>query len=251
MIPDLDTLITGPFLWLQFAAALAATVRGFAGFGAAMLFVPIVAAAYDPLSAVAILFVTDSVVAFPLFWKAVRICAWREVGWLSAGAAVTVPVGLWLLLTTDPVILRWGFSIAILAALVPMFLGWRYRGAPGRGLALSVGGMSGLAGGASSLFGPPVLLFWMSGESEAAVIRANVIVFLFMAGIVSGSGLALTGSFTQERLLLTVMVLPTYAFFCAVGARGFRRSSEGFFRRLALALCALTALATMPVWSSL
>ena len=44
------------------AAALAGLVRGFSGFGAAMVFVPIAGALYSPEQAVVLLFLTDTVV---------------------------------------------------------------------------------------------------------------------------------------------------------------------------------------------
>src|SRR5258708_36542058 len=97
MLPHLDI-----FVPLSLIAALAGAVRGFAGFGTALVFIPIASGIVPPWQAVVILFVIDSVTTLPLVPAAVRICTWREVAPLSVGAAITVPVGAYFLLTVDP-----------------------------------------------------------------------------------------------------------------------------------------------------
>src|SRR5436189_148985 len=40
-----------------------------------------------------------------------------------------------------------------------------------------VGALSGFAGGATTLAGPPIALFWLGGGADVATFRANVIAF--------------------------------------------------------------------------
>src|SRR5215510_6738863 len=78
-------------------AAVAGLVRGFSGFGSAMIFVPVASALTSPHTAVVMIFVCDTVLTVPLVIAAVRTCVWREVIPLAAGALATVPLGIWLL----------------------------------------------------------------------------------------------------------------------------------------------------------
>src|SRR5882672_12486218 len=52
-------LIDERFAWVAAAAALAGLVRGFSGFGSAMIFVPVASAIYEPRIAVVLLFIFD------------------------------------------------------------------------------------------------------------------------------------------------------------------------------------------------
>ena len=98
MDPDLWVQVSeGRFLWLAAAGALAGLVRGFSGFGAAMIFVPVASALYSPPLAVATMFLVDTLISLPLAIGAVRQAQWRPVLLIFAGAAATVPLGAWRL----------------------------------------------------------------------------------------------------------------------------------------------------------
>src|SRR5690349_10026732 len=85
------------FAWLALAALLAGLVRGFSGFGAAMMFMPIASAAYDPVAAIAVLWIIDVLVSLPYLAPQLRRCVWREVIPLVLGAAVALPLGVLIL----------------------------------------------------------------------------------------------------------------------------------------------------------
>src|SRR5436305_15291332 len=88
-------------------AALAAITRGFSGFGGAMIYMPLIAAIYDPRIAAVTILVVDFVSATPFAIPEVRRCTWREVGPLSIAMAAGLPLGVWLLIVLDPIVLRW------------------------------------------------------------------------------------------------------------------------------------------------
>jgi len=248
---DPGGLLDGRFAALAVAAGLAGLVRGFSGFGAAMVFVPLASALYGPPSAVVLLFVMDLVVSAPMLPPAFRRCRWAEVAPLAVGATLTVPLGVRILTWADPLVLRYATSTAILAIVAVMAAGWRYRRRPSIPATLAVGGVSGLAGGAASLYGPPVILFWLGGQSGAATVRANVFAFFGVVAVAAAVTFWLNAMFTRDRLLLTLLPLPAYAVAMWAGARSFRRVPEGLFRGISLALCAAAALAALPLWDGL
>ena len=66
--------------WRALAVAvLAGLVRGFSGFGSALIYMPLVAAVYDPRVAAVTLLLIDTVGAAPFAVRAVDQCTWREV----------------------------------------------------------------------------------------------------------------------------------------------------------------------------
>lgn len=230
------------------AAALAGLVRGYTGFGAAMVFVPVASVVYGAHVAVPLVFLMDVPPTVPLVIGGLRRCDPRAIGWLALGACLAIPLGVWGLsaLPEEPV--RWVIAVAILVTVVALAAGWRYRGPAGRAVSLGVGGASGLLGGLASLYGPPVILFWLSGQDDAARVRANVMVYFGVTTVVSGASLWIAGLFHRDILLGALALAPLYGALIWVGARAFRVLPERLFRPFALLLIAGAAIGAMPVW---
>jgi uncharacterized membrane protein YfcA len=77
-IASLLGVIDDRFLWIAAAAALAGIVRGFSGFGTAMVYMPVASALYEPKIAVVQLFNFDVVATLPLLVGAWRRCLARD-----------------------------------------------------------------------------------------------------------------------------------------------------------------------------
>jgi len=240
-----DTAILIP---LYAAALLAGLVRGFSGFGAAMTFVPIAAMVVGPPAAVILIFVIDLIPAWALVPGAARHCDLRQVLPLALGAALTIPVGAWLLASTDPTALRWALPILSLAAVGLLASGWRYQGNPGPALSGAVGGTSGFLGGLTSFFAPPIVLFWLGGPSHHAAVRANLIMFFASSSIVCAISYGSQGLVTHGLVIKGLTLLPAYGAAIWLGTRLFGRASERTFRLIAYALIALAAVISLPLW---
>ena len=216
-----------------------------------MVFIPVASAIYGPKVAVVVLFIVDGIITFPLVFKAVHECSWSDVMYLTIGAAVAVPLGVHVLLITDSEVLRWFISLAILVLVAVLASGWRYQKRPPVAACIGVGGVSGFAGGIANLYGPPIVLFWLGGRSDAATVRANIIVYFALISVVAGLTYWWNGLFSQRTLTLSISLMPFYAAAVWLGARSFRFAPEVLFRRLALALIAVIAVASLPGWESL
>lgn len=236
---------------LALATAVAALVRGFSGFGSAMIFVPVASAATSPQTAVVLLLMTDALLTLPMVVPAARRCVWREVLPLGAGALATVPLGVYLLLVVDPVPMRWTISILILVLVALLASGWRWSRPPSLARTAVVGGASGLTGGMTGLAGPPVILFWMAGHGGPATIRANIIVFFAMTGLFNFGAYLVGGLLTAERVAAGLALGPVYALALVAGIGLFRFASDRFFRLLAFGLCAFAALSGLPLLDGL
>ncbi|QDO97173.1 sulfite exporter TauE/SafE family protein [Ferrovibrio terrae] len=248
-LPDSFLFLTEPRYWaVAGAAALAGLVRGFSGFGGAMVFMPIASLLYEPKLAAILLFIADDIAALAMLPAAVRRCIWREVLLLGIAAVIAVPFGVALLVVADADVMRWVICLVILLAVVLMALGWRYTGRLGLPATLGTGMLAGLSGGAAALPGPPVVLLWLGGQGNAATVRANLIVFFGFTATASGIAYWWSGLFTQTSLLMSLPLIPAYLLPLSLGSRLFARSSEQQFRRVALALCAFAALSGLPLW---
>jgi hypothetical protein len=228
-------------------AALAGLVRGFSGFGGAMIFMPLAAAIYDPRIAAVTILLADFASTAPFAISETRRCNWREVLPLSIAMAVGVPFGTWALLVLDPTVLRWCIAIIVLSLLPPLALGWRYHGEPGMAVTAGVGLFSGVSAGAVQIAGPPVILYWLSRGGNAVAVRANVMVFFMLCGIVLVADYAYEGLFTAQTLTLSFLLGIFYLVGVGLGSYIFRGSSDVLYRRVAYVIIALAALLSLPV----
>lgn len=238
----------GAFL-LMGVAFVAGLVRGFAGFGVALIFMPVAARLAGPLPALIFLLTMDFWGPLPQLPRALREGHRRTALRLLAGAALFMPLGIFLLTRVPEVPLRYGMSIATLLTLSIMVSGYRYQGALGPRGEFGLGALGGLMGGAIGQAGPPVILFYMVRPLEAAVIRANLI--LYFAGIVVLTFLilALTGHLSGAALLMGLVLTPVYLLAVTLGGRMFGAGGGGAgYRPVAYVVIGLSAVLGLPIW---
>lgn len=247
-MPSFDFL-TGPSFWVAALAALvAAGVRGFSGFGAGLIFMPVAAACFGPQDAAGALYVIDTILIMPFAARAARIVDWKELAPLGVGAVVAVPLGVFVLVHANAVPLRWMLSLAILVAVAVLAAGWRYHGPTRVWLSLVVGSVAGFLSGSLQIPGPPVLVYWLGRSVVSATMRANAVTFFLFTASISGVGLYLGGIFTPHVMALSLVLFPIYAVGLFVGGRLFGRASEVTYRRIAYATILFVAVASMPVF---
>lgn len=231
-------------LAITFAASLA---RGFSGFGAALIFIPLASALLGPKVAVPLLLVADGVMTAGMVPGAVRKADRRDVLTMAVGAFVGVPAGTWLLTTLDPLVLRWGI-VALAALMLALLLsGWRYRGRPKPPLTILVGVISGFFSGAAQVGGPPVVAYWLGGTIPASTVRANIVFFFAITTALGAIGYVWSGLITLQILLLALIIAPVYGFGAWAGSRMFGLASDQTFRRICLTMIALATVVSMPV----
>ena len=95
-----------------------------------MIYMPLIAAIYDPRIAAVTILLVDFFATTPFAIPEMRRCTWREVLPMSARDGGGVPFGTWALIVLDPIVLRWCIAILVLSLLPVLASGWRYRGAP-------------------------------------------------------------------------------------------------------------------------
>lgn len=230
------------------AGFLAGTVRGFSGFGSAIVFLPVAAQALPPFQALTTVVIADLLGALPNAPRALRACDKGDLFRLLVGLAVALPLGLWALTLLEPETFRYGVSALALALLLCLLLGVRYRGPTPNAMVYGVGGLSGFSCGLAGLPGPPVILFYMARPLPPAAIRANTFIFLTSADIAMLPALYALGHFDPDAALLgCLLIAPTMAG-NLFGAWLFRPDYERLYRFVAYAVIGTIALVSLPFW---
>ncbi|WP_421857366.1 TSUP family transporter [Oricola sp.] len=228
------------------AVFAAGVVRGFSGFGAGMIVVPVAAAAYSPQHAVVVFLVLDTLPALPLVIPTLRKVSLAELAPVVAGYACLLPLGIWFLKTGDTGVLRWCMSAVIILAAVCLWSGWKYTGPRSLAVRAGVGGLAGFLGGSMGVPGPPVVLYWMAQSNGAGFVRAHLIVFLTVAQWFAGIGLISAGLVTREALTLGFISAPLFLVALLIGARMFGQATETAYRRIAFGIIITAAVLTLP-----
>jgi uncharacterized membrane protein YfcA len=242
-----DALLDRRVLAAVAIAALAGLVRGFSGFGSALIYMPLVAAVYDPRVAAVTLLLIDTVGAAPFAVRAFPQCTWREVLPIFLSAAIAIPFGTMALLVVDPTVLRWFIALLVLSLLAVLISGWRYRGTPRLPVTVGVGLFSGFGGGAVQIAGPAVIIYWLGGGNPAATVRANLLVYFLLTDVLLCVVYYLQDLFTPDTVALALLLAVPFFLATAAGAYFFHGASELLYRRIAYAIIAAAALVSMPL----
>lgn len=243
-----DALATQGLWALAIAVFLAGIVRGFTGFGTAMVYLPIAGTILPPVWAILSLMVFDLLGPLPNIPRALRDGAPRDIGRLVGGTLIGLPLGLFLLFRLEPDIFRWIVSVVTLTLLALLVLGWRYRGELSWRMMLSTGGLSGFLGGVSGLPGPPVIMLYMSSSQAVASIRANILLYLLVFDLLALTLMAVAGRMELLPMMIGGVLIIPYLVGNIAGAALFRPRFEKFYRRVAYVLIAVSALFHLPVW---
>ena len=227
-------------------AFVSGTARGFSGFGSALIFMPLASSIAGPRLVAALLLIIDFVAAAPLVPNAWKQADRKATAVMVAGALVGVPIGTWFLSRLDPVTTRWIISGFVLALLLLLLSGWRYRGKDHPALSVGIGALSGFCSGLAQTGGPPIVGYWLGRPVASHIARANILLFFGASDFFSLVSYSLTGLITSDAIRFSLLVGPVYALGVLIGASLFGRASETLFRAICYALIAIAVVVGLP-----
>jgi uncharacterized membrane protein YfcA len=137
--------------------------------------------------------------------------------------------------TLEPRILYVALGVAVLAITALTYAAPSLRVGPRLERVLSpvVGALSGLLGGASSLFGPPIMIYLLTLRMERAEFIATVSLLYFVGAALFTVSLIAVGVFgPSEALYSTVALAPVFGGMMIGQAIGGRLNRRGFERTL-------------------
>lgn len=188
---------------LAFAAVfLGGLVRGFSGFGAALVMTPLLALIYTPLEAVVYASILSLCGTIFLFGRSLKQADKTTAFWLLLGSLPTLLLGNAALLLVPAGTMRVFFALVIIALSLITLAGFIYRGAPRRRLALMVGGLGGFMYGSVGAGGTPSMIYLTGTDDNKSRARATVVVHATLCLILSILVLGLTGSQLKNLFLM-------------------------------------------------
>lgn len=231
----------GAALWMAAAVFVAAFVRGYSGFGYSAMVIAASSVVTNPLKFVAVVVLLEFAMSAQAWRGAGPDVDWRRVGFLLAGGAVGLPLGLWALTAVSEDAARAVISAYVLAMCAVLLGGWRLQ-AEVRGPAnLGAGLVSGLAN-APGMGGLPVAAFFATQPMAPAVFRATLIAYFPILDLYSAPLYWAHGLVSRDTLWASLWALPLTVVGNWLGGRHFFGTDPQEFRRVAILLLAGLAL---------
>ncbi len=249
-MPDLlaQTLALPGFWALVPTIFIAGVVYGFAGFGAALVFMP-VASALVPIEVAVAAFAVSATSSFftvvPRAWGQVNRSG---VTVMVVCATLSASLGLWVLRITDLTVLRWAVIAVTATTLLALIAGWRYAAPPTFAARSAIGLATGFVGGATGLLGPVMVLFQLAGRDSVATSRATALVFLTVTSLLLLPLMAMQGMVTPPAVVLGLVLLLPYGAGTYLGAGLFQPGLERFYRIVAYSIIIAAILLGLPIW---
>lgn len=236
------------FAIVAVAALLAGLVRGFVGFGTAMVYLPIAGLFLSPVQALVTLTLIDLFGPIPVLRQVWPDAHRVDLRRLLIGVALALPLGIAALVVLNPEQFRTIVGFASLAMLLILITGWRYSGSLAPWAVYGTGGAAGFLGGVAGIPGPPVILIYMASPHPARVIRANTTLFLYGYDVMLLIALVVGVTIEWSYVWLGLLLIIPYLIGNLTGAALFVPQHERAFRWVAYLLIATSALIGLPIW---
>ena len=214
-----------------------------AGFGLAMIAMPLLIALHVPL------FVAAPLVALVnLLARIIQIVHYRrdihlsDVWPLMLAAALGIPVGVFVLQDFDPTVISRLLGLIVLGYAGMQIFNF-YIPAMSHSLwAYGMGFASGLLGGAYNIGGPPVIIYATGRKWPTIIFKANIQVMAFSNAVLIIAAQSAKGNVDENVLLIFLISIPLILIGLVLGFLLEPHISQDHFRRIVLGLLVLLGL---------
>jgi uncharacterized membrane protein YfcA len=232
------------------AAFAGGCIRGFVGFGGALVTILVLSVLLGPQAAVAVAALSGLPAMLQLLPAAVRDAERRFVVPFALATFLAAPAGTLVLVSVEPGLMKMAIAGFVLVMVAMLWRGWALPASAGLAGTIAAGVASGFIQGSSGIGGPPAVAAALARPGSAVQQRANTI------GAVSGLNLCalvplyLFGVFTPAVLVFSLLSIPAYSGGTWLGARYFSIGGQRHYRNAALLLLALTGAVTFVIAAS-
>lgn len=245
MIAGQDVALGARFYAMLVVVFVAGIIRGFTGFGSAMLIVPALAALYGPAQAVVIEVLIEVPVVLGFVPLAVREADRRTILPMLGMFVLFVPLGAVLLTVVNPELVKVLISLFVLAAVVAMSQQARIAALLSPKADYLAGALSGVTQGLTGMGGPLFAMALIARGDSSVRTRANISALAGGIIVLSVVSFWAFGLITVPILVYAALAIPAMMAGVWVGAVLFKRWSHRNLRGVILCFLAVTALVTL------
>lgn len=212
---------------------ISAALQAAFGFGSALLAIPLLILLLGIKSAVPLVALVGISINLVILIRGWRQLEFREALILVLSSLAGIPVGLYLLINLPEDVVKTVLGLILIAFGIFNLAGFRLPLATGSWLAVPLGFIAGILGGAYTTNGPPVVIYGLLKGWEKERFRTTLQGYFLVTGIVIALGHGLAGLWSGQVLTGLGVSLPAVVLGVIAGERITSRiSSEEFTRAL-------------------
>lgn len=227
------------------ATLIAAIVRGFTGFGFALILIAAVSIFDIPAVVIPMVLLLDLAVSVHLIPSVRRDINWTVLTPILMGAAIGVPIGVAVLANLPADSMRIAIALCILGAVLVLRKGYQLAKQPGPLAASLTGLAAGFLAGSVGMPGPVIVVFLLASPLAVGNVRASLVAFILMTDILSLALMFWADLFTEVVVLRAAILLPVVLLGTAIGKRLFAITDPETVRNGALVLLTVLALVAL------
>ncbi len=228
--------------------AAASIVQATAGFGFALVAMPLLSMVIGPVHALAVISLVAMVNSTSTAVTAREHIEWRAVITTSAASVAAMPLGLLALARLDDRGLRIAIAACVALAATVLVAGFRLRRA-GTAPDVIAGLISGTLSTSTGTSGPPVVLALQARQLSAPKVRATMATQFVLTSPLSIAFLAFAGKIGATDVWLALAAAPVLLLSWTIGNRLFGRIDQGRYNQLVIAM--LFAIAAISIAQAL
>ena len=218
-------------------AFLAAACESLTAFGFALVMVPLLSLAWQVKPAVVTSTLLGTLLLMPLLYEVRGHVQPGRVAQLLLGSLTGVPAGVIILDRIDATALEIVVASVVIVAALAVYLSPQLTlSRPLAPLSFLIGAMSGALRAATSMGGPPAVLYGLTFEREVERFRATLLALFVPSSLLTIAGLAIAGRISDDVLLAVATGLPAVALGALAGRWARGRASPEVFRLAVLGL---------------
>lgn len=231
-------------LWIIFIATtiVAGIVRGFTGFGGALVMAPVFMTRVDPVTATTAILIVNTIVGLVNFREVGAETDWGIARPLALAGCIATPIGLWLVTQIDVDLVRRIVAFVVLVASIGLALRWRFpfsiRSRMGNAL---LGSTSGSLFGLGGVGGPPVIIGMLAEDLPARVTRATLLTYFTLVQSFTFFLMVFASLVGGRGILFGAALVPAYYLGSELGLRLLTPARAPLFRRISITLLVVIA----------
>lgn len=220
----------------------AGIIRGYSGFGFAILSVITLSFVYPPAVITPLILCLEIIASIWLFSKVRKFVEWQSLRVLLTCSAITIPLGSYALTSIPVTPLRVFIALTVLLLCFGLLRKKQASRITGTLPTMGIGMVAGFLTGIAAIGGPPVILFYLSSHRSVSVSRASMIAFFLVVDCLALLSCLWYGLLDRQVLILSTSMVIPLAIGIWMGNFLFKKNAnEEKFRRQSLIVLMVTA----------
>ena len=220
-------------------------IAGTAGFGMGMTASPFMLLVLDPRTVVVISNAMGIAVFTVVLYQSRRALPVKEMSVIAVAGLVGTPVGVFALSTVSTNLLRIGILVLIMFTAISVVSNAGTIFGKSKTIGPVVGFVVGAIIAAFGIGGPLMVLYLLARGWSSQMLRASMSFFFLINMFTGVVGYVVTGLYTKERVVLTLIVAVPVLIGFSLGGLLLKKLDENTFRQGVIAVILFTSTMTL------